>query len=296
MEKYCIIDCNGGLGKSIIGTAVCEAAKKNYPDRKILVLTGYPAVFLNNPHVYRVLPHSAAPYFYEDYIKDKDVIFLCQEPYKSHGYLAQNQHLIKSWCDCVGIIFQNETPRLYLTPLEIDNARSKFNLPKPMLLIQPFGGATNQGHKYSWNRDIPPHQIQKIANHLQSKYSIVQICHKDQIKLDNVIHYTASNIREIFAVMLFSKNRLFVDSFGQHAAAAMSLPSTVCWVTNKPEVFGYKIHNNILPFASLIKHITKIDGVLAEYDFGGIRLSDYPFPTMDVFNTDNIIQSIYTQL
>ena len=28
-------------------------------------------------------------------------------------------------------------------------------------------------------------------------------------------------------------------------AAALDLPSTVCWVTTKPEMLGYTIHNNI---------------------------------------------------
>ena len=36
-----------------------------------------------------------------------------------------------------------------------------------------------------------------------------------------------------------------MDSFAQHLAAAMGVKSTVCWVTTKPKVFGYKLHDNI---------------------------------------------------
>lgn len=296
MKKYCIIECSGGIGKSILCTAVCEAIHKQYPDRRTIVLTGHPGVFLNNPFVHRVFPYGACPYLYEDYIKGNDVLFLCQEPYKTHGFLNQSQHLIQSWCESLSVKYNQEMPKIFLNPIEIETARSKINYPKPILLIQPFGGATNQGNKYSWNRDIPPHQIQKIVDSLQSKYSVVQVCHGNQIKLNNVTHFTAGNIREVFSLLLFSKSRLLIDSFAQHAAAAMKLPSTVCWITNKPLVFGYAIHNNILPSAQINSNITKIDGTLLEYDFAGSRIHDYPFLTQDVFNTDQIIQSLYQQL
>jgi hypothetical protein len=49
---------------------------------------------------------------------------------------------------------------------------------------------------------------------------------------------------------MMSQKRLLIDSFVQHACAALNLPSTVCWVVNKPNVFGYAIHDNIecMPF------------------------------------------------
>ena len=43
----------------------------------------------------------------------------------------------------------------------------------------------------------------------------------------------------------FSKKRLLIDSYLQHAAASLNLPSVVLWACNSPRVFGYKIHTNI---------------------------------------------------
>ena len=51
--------------------------------------------------------------------------------------------------------------------------------------------------------------------------------------------------RSIAILLQLSKKRLLMDSFTQHLAAAMNVKSTVCWVTTKPEVFGYKLHDNI---------------------------------------------------
>jgi uncharacterized phage-like protein YoqJ len=42
-----IFTIQGGLGKSVVGTAVCKAIKKKYPSCKLIVLTGYPEVFTN---------------------------------------------------------------------------------------------------------------------------------------------------------------------------------------------------------------------------------------------------------
>jgi hypothetical protein len=42
-----------------------------------------------------------------------------------------------------------------------------------------------------------------------------------------------------------SDKRLLIDSFAQHMAAALNLKSTVCWISTKPETFGYKLHDNI---------------------------------------------------
>ena len=45
---------------------------------------------------------------------------------------------------------------------------------------------------------------------------------------------------------MLSKKRLFIDSFGQHLAAAMNKPSVVTWVTTNPGIFGYGLHKNLI--------------------------------------------------
>ena len=52
--------------------------------------------------------------------------------------------------------------------------------------------------------------------------------------------------RSIAILLQLSNKRLLIDSFSQHLATAMNMKSTVCWVTTKPKIFGYKLHDNIL--------------------------------------------------
>ncbi len=51
--------------------------------------------------------------------------------------------------------------------------------------------------------------------------------------------------RSIAILLQLSDKRLLIDSFSQHMSAALNLKSTVCWVGTKPEIFGYKLHDNI---------------------------------------------------
>ena len=53
-EKYFIWHIQGGLGKNIAGTALIKDIKAKYPDRKLIMVTSWPEVFLNNPDVDRV--------------------------------------------------------------------------------------------------------------------------------------------------------------------------------------------------------------------------------------------------
>ena len=53
------------------------------------------------------------------------------------------------------------------------------------------------------------------------------------------------NIRGIISLLQQADKRILIDSFSQHMAAALDLPSTVYWVTTKPEMLGYTIHSNI---------------------------------------------------
>ena len=95
-EKFAIFNPEGGLGKIIASTAIAKAINEKYPERKLVVVTPWPEVYLNNPIVHRVYRPGAMPYFYQDYIKGKDTIVFKGEPYFNTGHLYNKQHLISS--------------------------------------------------------------------------------------------------------------------------------------------------------------------------------------------------------
>ncbi len=82
-----------------------------------------------------------------------------------------------------------------------------------------------------------------------------------------------------------------MDSFAQHLAASMNLPSTVLWAANSPVVFGYDINDNILanPFT---KQPELRNSFLQAFNIGG-ELVEFPYASEDeIFDADKIIASL----
>ena len=82
-----------------------------------------------------------------------------------------------------------------------------------------------------------------------------------------------------------------MDSFAQHAAAAINKPSTVCWIANTPVVFGYSLHDNILANPQTKKPELR-NSFLQKYDISG-NLLEFPYNNEEeIFDVDKIIASL----
>jgi hypothetical protein len=260
----------GGIGKHIAATAVAECIKNNHKDKNLIVICPYPEVFLNNPFVYRVYRSNTVQYFYNDFIKNKNVIYFGNEVYQSNEYVAQNKHLIQSWCEMFGLKYNNEQPRLFINQVEIYDGQLKFQKEKPILVIQPNGGAEGQpNNNYSWSRDLPPFLTENIVKELSKKYHIYHLSRQNQLKFEGAEQISLP-WRESFVLLILAKGRLLIDSYAQHAAAALGLPSVVCWVGTKPEKLGYNLHKNILAKDSAKIFYHPIDGIVSEQEFIGL--------------------------
>jgi len=88
-----------------------------------------------------------------------------------------------------------------------------------------------------------------------------------------------------------SEKRLLIDSFGQHAAAALGLPSTVCWIANVPSQFGYEMHHNIMANEPTLEPEMR-NCVLSKFNIVGPEV-EFPYNSEDeVFNADKIIAAL----
>jgi ADP-heptose:LPS heptosyltransferase len=293
-EKYLIFHSEGGHGKQIMASSVIRAMKKQYPDRKLIWITPWDGPAFYNPNIYRFYSFNELKYFYDDYINMKDVKIFRQEPYHTEDHILQKKHLTKSWCDMYSIPYDGPQPELYLNPREIEIAKDKIkpHLGKPIMLLQTHGGGQGQYSKKSWARDIPIEIAQKLVNYYSKNYRILHMRRPDQPELQGV-ELLNLPLRELYAVFQLSSKRLFMDSFSQHVAAALNLPSTVCWIANKPEVFGYEIHDNILPHAHLQQKFNKYS-YLDKFDISG-QVQQFPYDTVNVFDINKIIESLDKQ-
>ena len=100
--------------------------------------------------------------------------------------------------------------------------------------------------------------------------------------------------RSIAILLQLSSKRLLIDSFAQHMAAALDLKSTVCWIGTKPEIFGYKLHDNIK--ANPFNNQHSIDqSIYAPYGLSE-SIHNVPYKDLkDIFDTAEIMRSINNQ-
>ena len=292
-----VFHIEGGIGKNVAATAVITAYKKAKPKRKIIVVSAWPEVWIDNPDIARFYRIGNTPYFYQDVIKDKDVEIYPQDPYKQTNHITKKTHLIKTWCDMVGVKYNNEQPKLHFNFRDVEEGKNivqQCNNPeKPLLVFQPFGGPgpDHQSNPYSWTRDIHPSHAQKIVDGIVGKYNVLHVCYEFHPKLNNC-HRLDKIIskKALFAMLAFSQKRIFIDSSLQHAAAALNLPSTVAWVATQPQIFGYDTHTNFVPKKQHAKG--HIDSYLYDYNFTG-PAHECPYSTIDdIHDIEGIVNSV----
>ena len=288
-----IFQINGGIGKVIMATAVVKAIKAHLSDAKIVVISGYPDVFLDNPNVHRSYGFNQMSYFHEEFIEGQDVKVFAHDPYLETSFIKQDTHLLKTWCEMFKVPYNGELPEVFLTKREIDFASVKYSSDKPILLLQTNGGAENQALKYSWARDIPSNVVMEVIEKYKDTHNIVHIRREDQPGYPNTVP-VQDNFRSLVTLIARSSKRLLMDSFAQHTAAALKMPSTVLWVANKPEVFGYAMHDNIScnPFTK--KPETK-GSYLQKFDITGDPVQ-FPYHSeQEIFDVDTVIASLEKQ-
>lgn len=288
-DKYIVFAIDGGMGKNIMATAVVSAIKKRYPEHKIIVVAGWPAVWVNNPNVHRVFRHGNVPYFYDDYIRDKDVLIFKQEPYHHQDYLLKKRHLIDVWCEQCGVEYNDEMPELVYNWREEQYVRQLVGGDK-YAVIQSSGGINNPS-KYSWVRDIPNHQAQSIVDYMTVQgYKVFHLRDKNALELNNTVKFETENIRDLWGLIKFSDKRVLIDSYSQHVAAAFGLESIVCWPVDNSFELGYDLHKNIK--SSVSEHMVhKIDSYLIDNQITGV-LHECPFDSNEVFDLQDIYKSL----
>lgn len=240
-----IFQIDGGLGKSIMATAVLKAIKKQYKKANIIVITGYPDVFIANPNVNKVLNLSQTNGLFLNYIMNKESKVFITDPYTSSDYITERKHLIALWCEMYGLKYDGEMPELFISKAEKQYFEPFYKLDKPIFAIQPNGGAVGQPLRYSWTRDFPQLLTQEIINHFATDYAVLHIKRDDQINYENTLQ-ALDNFRSIAISLSLSEKRLLIDSSAMHIATALNLPSVVGWIGTNPNTFGYEMHTNIV--------------------------------------------------
>ena len=290
MKKTIIFQIDGGLGKSIMGTAVLKAIRKQYVNDYIIVVTGFPDVFIGNPNVNKILNQSQTNGLYKKHIMNKDCKVFVAEPYNTSDYITESKHLIEIWCEMFGVPYDGEQPELFISKSERQYFENFYKTDKPILALQTNGGGAGQPLQYSWTRDMPQTVVEEIINEFKGQYTILHIKREDQLSYPDTLQ-ALDSFRSIAILLTLSEKRLLIDSSAMHIAQSLGLSSVVMWVGTNPNVFGYENNQNIVanpPTREInLEHNFYTKHLLFE-DLGTIPYNDLT----EMFDVDTIIETI----
>lgn len=289
-ESYIIFECLSDLKHNILATAVVSSIKKAYPERKIIVVTTTPEVWLHNPNVFRFYTIGKLSYFYDDFILNKDTIIMRQDPANTEDFIYGRKHLIEIWCDLCGVPYDGSLPSLHFTWREKEAVEKLTPTNKPLFLIQTNSPSITPDINYFWPTDVPTNIAQDVVNKMNNNgYQSVHIRTENQIKLDNTLSFTFDPRLLLYAISR-SEKRLFIDSYAHQASAAFGLPSTVIWVGHTPKVYGYDINKNIT--ATINAQLQKYIDSYSESYLIGYRFLICPYDLRNIFDADKLVDEI----
>ncbi len=251
----------GGLGKVVMSTAVIRNYKEKYPDKEIIVVSGYPEVFLNNPHVAKALPFDY-PYLWKDYISDPNITVFAEEPYHTEEWVKNStqKHLIAIWTCMLDpeVKVKHNYPDLYFSQPEVEALHNMIQTDKPILVVQSTGGSNPSNS--DWTRNPPKKELEDYLGQYLEDYFILHLAVPETPALGN-IHQRLDVLsrRQAMCLIYYTQKFVGIDSFGLHVRAAQGERSdTDIFLPLEESVhrLSYDIINNITPcetVQSLIK-------------------------------------------
>jgi ADP-heptose:LPS heptosyltransferase len=243
-----VICVDGGIGRCISATGPIRLLKEKEPNTEIVIITNHPDVFFNNPNVDIVYPLNT-PYLWEQ-IKDHEYIY--PEPYNMVEFYRDKWHVI----ECFSKLLIGERkfvmPEIYLTEQEKDAAQKfiehmRKETGKELVLFQPHGQSGGMGVDDNSYRSLTYEYAEKLAKAIDKcGYEVIIIKLPEQTGIKGYKTFNGLSGRQIAALIPYVKYCIGIDSFLQHAAAALNVPMTVFWGGTIKENFEYSIHNNIV--------------------------------------------------
>ena len=203
----------------IMATAVIASYKRQFPDAKVVVVSGYPEVFVNNPYVYKNFPFATTD-LWKNYYGNPDWKVSAHDPYMEESWIKNSPtHLIEVWCKMLGVDPVQKTPLLYFSGPELDELNAMIKVDKPLMVVQSTGGAHAAAR--SWTRNPPMSEFNDYLAQYMETHFVLHLAVPETPLLSNV-HQRVDNLnrRQAMALIYYASAFVGIDSFGQHARAA----------------------------------------------------------------------------
>jgi hypothetical protein len=269
VSKGILFRVSGGLGKNIIATALLKTIRKAHPDVPLHVQASYPDAFVGLDEVAKVYPLGAPSTDFYDLHRDFDV--LEAEPYVDHAYRREGEHIVTAWARRLGLK-PPASPAGVIRPGKHERKAAKQIMDsiraqaagRPIVGFQWIGGTSpynpaeaNNPNRASQVRELPQEVAQGVVDALAKEGVFpVVIGLPTEPRLQNCLTLLDQQgntfaIRVVFAVLAELAGLIAIDSFAQHAWAALGRSNAlVLWGSTRPDNLGYETNANVKPAAN----------------------------------------------
>lgn len=246
-KNVLFLSARHGIGDHLMGTAVIEGIKKNYPHLRIVIFASRPEIFENNPFVDKCYSRKLLKgYNHNDFVQ---IVGLNHKA----GYTTELQAGCKSQ-HFIDIIYDNLPlsvidricrPSIYLSKNELNVAKKKVSkLKHPFVAIAAFGKKKSRNE----NKIYPLEQWKEVIELLRFKgLEVIQIGNKRDPLLKGVKDFRKLKLRESAAVLSYCDAVITYVGGIMHLATAVR---TICVAlyagVEDPEVSGYSENCNLI--------------------------------------------------
>lgn len=246
MQITIMID--GGLGKQMCAASAVHAFGEAN-GQKVNVITGWPDAWKNHPWV-------ADTAHFMDTRKARPLCakanVLRPEPYRELSYRLEGQHLIAAYMKALGVPIDLAVKHLPLlkvdqgerewaqTRLESYVAENALKETKGTVAFMPFGGQAGEGML----RSLPQDQAQMAVEIMKELgWAVFQFRGQTDTKLKGIVSPDL-DVRYMISLVTAFDRVVTVDTWLNHAAAALDKKALVFWGASSEKKLGYEEHKN----------------------------------------------------
>jgi hypothetical protein len=213
------------------------------------MLTCFPDIFLNNPHIDKVIKKDQngnvstlmKKYFKITNVKVTSLLYGSYNKNSDRDERIPEKHIAYLMCDIAKVYYPDVLkPNFYLTEIETRKGKLYDN----QICIQSSGKGARH---YMQNKDWYPEKFAEVVEALKNKYTIIQIGSTYDYPLPSVIDMKGkTGIRETAALLANSKFFIGLDSFPMHLARAVNCRSIIIYGGRaRPDQTGYDYNINL---------------------------------------------------
>ena len=250
-EAFVIIQ-DGGVGDAICATPMIKAAKKFYPDKKIIVGSAHADILRGNPDIDRLYHLGAPTDLFNRWVKPLRHFgsVIKRDIYNASAHKLFPGPLSMIWCHLYGVPYDGDDVKVYLSDEEIDEAKmfiSSFK--RPVVAVHGTGAKLlfNPAVQITPNKDWFPEYWAEIVKILREDFDVIQFGGPQEMEIPGVTTYLLgrTSIRQTAALLTQCLTFVSIDSFVGHCAPAVGTRGVVLFGRSNPYIAGHTTNKNV---------------------------------------------------